>query len=279
MKNQRAEYAGISPEAVLHLKENRAAIVPLRLTSRLARIPRKKRAGRDAPVIAQLRPRLAVNCSRHVFGDVAVLECTPMLTRSNEAGDYAIFAHTGAYILGEAAEPTAVLMAHSLGCPVLSIKYSRAPEPPYSRALDECVAAYDAITAARICRVSPIGMSLGVCLALALVQRLRRAGKHLPSVLCHLSPCAETQRLGDSSFAAEGRDTLARWRRQLDKAAKAYACKTSLDNPKISPLRANDFLSLPPTMIVSGIDKITLGGPWPMSTYTMNGKRNGKPAV
>lgn len=252
MKIQSAEHAGISPEAALHLKQNRAATIPLRLTPWLARIARKKSSGRDAPVVAELQRQLAVTCNRHDFGDVAVLEFTPTLSRSNEAGDYAIFIHPGAYILGEAADPTAVLMADALGCPVLSVEYSLAPEHPYPRAIDECVAAYEAITTARGGRFSLIGMSSGGGLALALMQRLLRAGNRLPDAFCLLSPWSEARRLGDSSFANEGCDPLARWKGQLDKAAKAYAGKKSLDDPEISPLRAKDFLGFPPTMIVTG---------------------------
>ena len=247
-----ASFAYLSPEAVRHLKRTRAARIPLPLSPWLARFIRKKVAERDAPVIADLLARLGVTVSRQSYGNVTVQKLVPLSSPTDTRGDYVICIHGGAFIVGQAVDLPTVQLAHALGCPVFSIEYSLAPEHPYPRAIEECLAAYEAIVSAQGSRFSLAGLSAGGGLALALMQRVRRSKLSLPRVLCLLAPWAELQRLGDSSFANEGRDSLIRWKGQLDKAAKAYAGKASLSEPEISPLQARDFNGFPPTMIISG---------------------------
>ncbi|MEU2031194.1 alpha/beta hydrolase [Nocardia amamiensis] len=85
-----------------------------------------------------------------------------MTPRQVSGGDaYAIYLHGGAYVLGDARDAVAVLMADELEIPLVSIQYSLAPEAPFPAALDDAVAAYSAIVAQRSSKFVLLGVSAG----------------------------------------------------------------------------------------------------------------------
>lgn len=149
-------------------------------------------------------------------------------------------------------------MADELQLPVLSIDYRLSPEVVYPAALDDCVRAYLGITAQRPRLPVLFGDSAGGGLVLALMQRLRDLDAVQPAALGLITPWTDLTPTGDSRVANDGRDPILTWHNQLDKAARAYAGTTPLDDPLVSPINATWDASLPPSVIMTGTRDLLL---------------------
>lgn len=239
----------VSDEAKAFLASHRAARIPVPLTSQTARIVRWV-YNRSRPSILELEARYGVQVTTGTAGGVEICTMTP---RTVSGGDtYAIYLHGGAYVLGDARDALAVLMADELEIPLVSIQYSLAPEAPFPAALDDAVAAYAAIVAQRPSKFVLLGVSAGGGLALALMHRIRELGLPEPSGLGLITPWTDLARIDTSHHSLEGRDPLIRWRGQLDKAGRAYAAGTSLADPSLSPVHSTNLRGFPPSMITTG---------------------------
>lgn len=98
-----------------------------------------------------------------------------------------LWMHGGCYVLGSASQDDELChrFAHTLGFVVASVDYRVAPEDPYPAALDDCVTAFDWLTAqcdVDSSRIAVGGGSAGGGLAAALAQRLRDRGTTQPAM-------------------------------------------------------------------------------------------------
>ncbi|MER7453280.1 alpha/beta hydrolase [Nocardia beijingensis] len=239
----------VSAEAKAFLISKRAARIPGPLTPLTARIIRSVYNRKRSPIV-ELEARFGVEASTGTAGGVEV--CT-MVPRDGRGADrYAIYLHGGAYLVGDARDDLAVLMAEALGFPLVSIQYRLSPEAAFPAALDDALAAYTATIEQRGTKFVLIGLSAGGGLALALMQRVRELGLPEPAGLGLLTPWTDLARVGTSYHSLEGKDPLIRWRRQLDKAARAYAAGRDVSDPLLSPVHAPDLSGFPPSMITTG---------------------------
>jgi len=128
--------------------------------------------------------------------------------------------------------------------------YRLAPEHPFPAAPDDVHAAYGAV-AARFGRanVSIAGESAGGNLALNVLQRLEPAEQ--PAAVVLISPWCDLSHQGESHrFNAPNDPTLSTF--DLRRAAKAYCGRKRRVDPRLSPLFAESFRDMPPTMITTG---------------------------
>ncbi|MCH8499837.1 MAG: alpha/beta hydrolase [Marinobacter sp.] len=182
--------------------------------------------------------------------------CTRVTFRGLNQGAL-LYLHGGAYIIGSPATHRGLTghLAKATGYQVFCIDYRLAPEHPFPAALDDAVAAYQALLAEGYApgSISIAGDSAGGGLTLALALRLRDEGLPLPASLVALSPWVD---ISNSEL-----DTLAdepvlqtRW---TSNAATLYRAEVAVDHPYVSPIHGN-LTGLPPLLVQVGSDEVLL---------------------
>jgi monoterpene epsilon-lactone hydrolase len=155
----------------------------------------------------------------------------------------------------------AILIAHRVGVPVLSIDYRMPPEAPYPAAIDDVIAVWRELAGKREASSTSIGgNSAGGNLALVSVLKMKELKLPLPAVAVASTPWADLDGTGDSYFTNEGIDRmLVTEEGLLAAAAKLYANGADLKQPLISPVYA-DFAGFPPTILFTGTRDLFLSG-------------------
>ncbi len=173
-----------------------------------------------------------------------------------------LYLHGGGYTVGDPGSHRALAahLAAAAGVPVHLLDYRLAPEHPFPAALDDAVAAYDALLASGLDpeRIAVAGDSAGGGLTVALALRLRERGTPLPGALALISPWVD---LTLGQVADDPRDPMLRvsW---LSACARRYAGSDGdPGDPLLSPLLADDaaLAGLPPTIVHGSSDEILLG--------------------
>ena len=147
----------------------------------------------------------------------------------------------------------AVVIAHAVGIPVLSIRFRQLPGHPFPAALDDIVAVWRNLVEER--QPSSIGFggtSSGGNLALASIMAFRSKDLKLPGALYLGSPWADLTETGDSRIINEGVDRrLITYRGLLWRSANLYAGDLDLGSHLLSPLYG-DLQGFPPTILFTG---------------------------
>ncbi|WP_148615983.1 alpha/beta hydrolase fold domain-containing protein [Nocardioides rubriscoriae] len=168
-----------------------------------------------------------------------------------------LYLHGGGYTVGSMVTHRAVAahLAHHAGAVAHLLDYRLAPEHPYPAAVDDALAAYEALLArgAAPGHVVVAGDSAGGGLALALAVRLRSLGRPLPAALALISPWVDLTLDGLDETADDPLLTRA-W---LERCARDYAGGDRRD-PGVSPLLADpaDLAGLPPLLVHGARDEI-----------------------
>jgi monoterpene epsilon-lactone hydrolase len=177
----------------------------------------------------------------------------------DDAGRVFLYLHGGAYLLGSPATHRAITgaLAKRGQFSVCALDYRLAPEYRYPAALDDAVAAYQALLAQgyRHTQIVIGGDSAGGNLALITALRIQKLGLPLPAALVCFSPVT------DFSFkqmhAPPAGDPLINpaW---IEQAVSLY-CPLGMDrqDPQLSPLFA-DVTGLPALLIQVGADELLL---------------------
>ena len=169
-----------------------------------------------------------------------------------------LYLHGGAFCLGGTTSHRSITtrLAVESGMPVWVPDYRLAPEHPYPAALDDALAAYDAMTAAgyRADEIVVAGDSAGGALALALALRLRGRGAAMPAGLLLISPVTDGTLSGATMQSLRGKDPMIRqgW---LEQGLRWYNCPRSVDAHR--PLEI-DLHGLPPILIQVGDEEVLL---------------------
>jgi epsilon-lactone hydrolase len=171
-----------------------------------------------------------------------------------------LYFHGGAYAIG-AAELSAGLasaLARRSRARAVSVEYALAPEHPYPAALNDAVAAYQALLAEGIPagEIVIAGESSGGGLALATTLAIIRAELPRPAAVYVASPWADLTTSGASMTTKADADpsvTAAGMRRR----AQDYAAGHDLSDGYLSPVFAN-LTGLPPLLIQVGGNEVLL---------------------
>ncbi len=167
--------------------------------------------------------------------------------------------HGGAFFMGSPASyrNRAMRLSFRLQAEVFVPDYRLAPEHRCPAALEDAVAAFQALRQARPgLPVVVSGDSAGGGLALGLLLRLRDAGEPMPAGAILLSPWSDLTASGPSVDGNAGRDV---WftRRHLEAWARHYAGDADVRSPVLSPV-FGDLAGLPPLLLLAGEDELLL---------------------
>jgi epsilon-lactone hydrolase len=197
-----------------------------------------------AKALKQVRRR------RERLGGVAAVWFSPASARPGVV----LFLHGGSYIFGSVetshAELAAGLAVHS-GVEVVGIDYRLAPEHPYPAALEDALAAFDALLAGgrRASEIVLAGDSAGGNLALCLQLALRARGGEQARAAVLYSPWVDLTASRPSCRTADawdyGQTSF------LLRHARDFAGAVSLSDARVSPLDAN-LEGLAPLFVVLG---------------------------
>ena len=202
--------------------------------------------GRRYPGQSQKR----VERMRELLGGVPAVWFSP---RDPKPG-VVLFFHGGSYIFGSV-ETTHAEMAASLaersGHEVVGIEYRLAPEHPYPAALEDALAAFDALVASgtEARQIVVAGDSAGGNLALSLELALRDRGSSQARAALLISPWLDLTasrpscRKGDAVDYGQTSFLL--------KHARDFAGGVPLDDPRISPINA-ELTGLAPIFVLAG---------------------------
>ena len=171
-----------------------------------------------------------------------------------------LYFHGGVYVLGDAAQ--AAELASQVGrrtsATVISVDYRLAPEHPYPAAVDDALAAYQALldTGTAPADIVFAGESAGGGLGIATLLNARDHGLPLPAAAYLMSPYADLTLAGATMTAKADVDVLMS-RDNLQSRVPDYTAGHDPALPLISPVFA-DLTGLPPLIIQAGTHEVLL---------------------
>ena len=211
-----------------------------------------------APVVAVTTGETSIEAMREVFESflaqlpmpegVVVRPVTAGGIPSLALGDEPaiLYLHGGGCVLGSAYgyRPLAAGLVVAAETGALVPDFRLAPEHPFPAAVDDALVAHRwlAERAGDASRVVLAGDSSGAALALAVLQRLRAADDPMPAGAALLCPHVDPS--GAMLAAPDGPHPMD----ELSRMAGAYLAGHPIDDPLVSPLRA-DLRGLPPLLI------------------------------
>jgi epsilon-lactone hydrolase len=198
-----------------------------------------------------------VTVSAAALGDVATAEIT---VEGIEPRHVVLYFHGGVYVMGDAflAAELASQVGRRTDAKVISVDYRLAPEHPYPAAVDDALAAYDALLRDGIAPsdIAFAGESAGGGLAVATLVNARDHGLPLPAAAFVMSPMTDLTLAGATMQTRRDADPLL-----SPEALKArisdYTAGQDAALGLISPLFA-DLSGLPPLIIQAGTHEVLL---------------------
>jgi epsilon-lactone hydrolase len=177
-----------------------------------------------------------------------------------EPRDVVLYFHGGVYAIGDAflAADLASQIGRRTRAKIISVDYRLAPEHPYPAAVDDALAAYEALlrngTAAS--DIAFAGESAGGGLAIATLVNAREHGLPLPAAAFVMSPYADLTLAGATMETKREADPLLS-RQLLQPRVTDYTSGQDAALGLISPIFA-DLSGLPPLIIQAGTHEVLL---------------------
>ena len=171
-----------------------------------------------------------------------------------------LYFHGGVYVLGDAFQ--AAGLASQIGrrthATVISVDYRLAPEHPYPAAVDDALAAYEALlhNGTAPSDIAFAGESAGGGLAIATLVNARDHGLPLPAAAFAMSPYADLTLAGTTMETKREADPLLS-REALQARVPDYTSGHDAARGLISPVFA-DLSGLPPLIIQAGTHEVLL---------------------
>jgi acetyl esterase/lipase len=171
-----------------------------------------------------------------------------------------LYFHGGVYVLGDAfqAAGLAAQVGRRTQAKVISVDYRLAPEHPYPGAVDDALAAYEALLRDGTAPAGVVfaGESAGGGLAIATLVNARDHGLPLPAAAYVMSPYADLTLAGTSMETKGEADPLLS-RELLQARVPDYTAGHDAALGLISPIFA-DLSGLPPLIIQAGTHEVLL---------------------
>jgi acetyl esterase/lipase len=177
-----------------------------------------------------------------------------------EARHVVLYFHAGVYVLGDAllAADLASQVGRRTDAKVISVDYRLAPEHPYPAAVDDALAAYEALLDDGVAPadIAFAGESAGGGLAVATLVNARDRGLPLPAATFAMSPYADLTLAGTTMETRREVDPLLS-REALEPRVADYTAGQDAALGLISPIFA-DLSGLPPLIIQAGTHEVLL---------------------
>jgi acetyl esterase/lipase len=171
-----------------------------------------------------------------------------------------LYFHGGVYVMGDAflAAGLASQVARRAAARVFSVGYRLAPEHPYPAAVDDALAAYEALlhNGTPPSDIAFAGESAGGGLAIAALVNARDHGLPLPAAAYVMSPYADLTLAGTTMQTKRDADPLLS-RENLQPRVTDYTSGQDAALGLISPIFA-DLSGLPPLIIQAGTHEVLL---------------------
>ena len=171
-----------------------------------------------------------------------------------------LYFHGGVYVLGDAflAAELASQVGRRTRANVISVDYRLAPEHPYPAAVDDALAAYEALLQDGTAPSDIVfaGESAGGGLAIATLVNARDHGLPLPVAAFVMSPYADLTLAGTTMRTKQEVDPLLS-RENLQPRVTDYTAGQDAATGLISPVFA-DLSGLPPLLIEAGTHEVLL---------------------
>jgi monoterpene epsilon-lactone hydrolase len=171
-----------------------------------------------------------------------------------------LYFHGGVYVLGDAFQPAglAAQIGARTAAKVISVGYRLAPEHPYPAAVDDALAAYQALLAGGTAPsdIALAGESAGGALAVATLVNARDHGLPLPAAAFAMSPYADLTLSGATMATKRDADPLFIPQAFPPRVAD-YVSGHDPAAGLISPIFA-DLSGLPPLIIQAGTHELLL---------------------
>jgi epsilon-lactone hydrolase len=171
-----------------------------------------------------------------------------------------LYFHGGVYVIGDAflAADLASQVGRRTGAKVISVDYRLAPEHPYPAAVDDALAAYEALlhNGTAPSDIAFAGESAGGGLAIATLVNARDHGLPLPAAAFVMSPYADLTLAGPTIETKSEVDPLFS-RKLLEDRVADYTAGQDAALGLISPVFA-DLSGLPPLIIQAGTHELLL---------------------
>jgi epsilon-lactone hydrolase len=171
-----------------------------------------------------------------------------------------LYFHGGVYVIGDAfqAADLASQVGRRIRAKVISVDYRLAPEHPYPAAVDDALAAYEALLRNGTAPSDIVfaGESAGGGLAVATLVNARDRGLPLPAAAFAMSPYADLTLAGTTMETKREADPLLS-RELLQPRVTDYAAGQDAALGLISPIFA-DLSGLPPLIIQAGTHEVLL---------------------
>ncbi len=192
------------------------------------------------------------------IGGVPVVEITPAAPVGGDT--IGVYVHGGAYLIGGARTPQAVLFAAATGLKVVSVDYTLAPHSKWNETTAEVVAVFDGLAKAGVPGRNIVlgGDSAGGGLAVGSVLRMRDEGLEMPAALILWSPWADITETGDTYVTLRDAEPRYTYKEVLGPSALAYAEPADQKNPYVSPVYGDFAKGFPPTLIQGGTKELFL---------------------
>jgi monoterpene epsilon-lactone hydrolase len=177
-----------------------------------------------------------------------------------DARHVVLYFHGGVYVMGDAflAADLASQVGRRTDAKVISVDYRLAPEHPYPAAVDDALAAYEALLNNGIAPsdIAFAGESAGGGLAVATLVNARDHGLPLPAAALVMSPYADLTLAGTTMETRREVDPLLS-RENLQARVTDYTAGQDAALGLISPVFA-DLSGLPPLIIQAGSHEVLL---------------------
>ncbi len=171
-----------------------------------------------------------------------------------------LYFHGGVYVMGDAAQAAglAAQIGRRTQAKVISVDYRLAPEHPYPAAVDDALAAYEALLQGGTAPadIAFAGESAGGGLAIATLVNARDHGHPLPAAAFVMSPYADLTLAGTTLETKNKADPLLS-REALQARVADYTAGQDAALGLISPIFA-DLSGLPPLLIQGGTHEVLL---------------------
>jgi epsilon-lactone hydrolase len=198
-----------------------------------------------------------VTVTAAALGGVPTAEIT---TDGIEPGRVVLYFHGGVYAIGDAfqAAGLAAQIGRRTRARVISVDYRLAPEHPYPAAVDDALAAYEALLqgGAAPSGIVFAGESAGGGLAIATLVNARDHGLPLPAAAFLMSPYADLT-LAGATIETKGKADPLLSRELLQARVPDYTAGQDPALGLISPVFA-DLSGLPPLIIQAGTHEVLL---------------------